>query len=576
MENNYIETMQAEYATDEDSPVYSKFMEYKRAKVDPLKYTSNKDINIKTIDSIYVKNFRSLKERKLELGKHITIITGKNGTMKSSLLGLIAHPFSPSGDDVKDVFGDILKTDMKDVFRLSLEKDKDQYEYFILLTSDKDEKIIEPIRIFLSSDDKRHRVVVSGKNKGDGNFNMKTNYVNLQRLFPIINTQAKETEIQLTDKDKEFLEMAYQQIIQKTEYSKSSTVQEKALKRTLSPKDSYYDYNSISSGEDNLGAILLRLLSFKKLVDEKSKQNMLQGVLCIDEIEASLHPSAVINLFEFLLKFSRKNNIQIVFTTHSLHLMQYCLDRYIKVTNNDEIKINNISTVMVGSDRNYNVVINPEYSNICKELTYNSDKLINLYKVNVLCEDKIAEKFIKTIIKTQKINNAVSFVADEEGIAYSGIIALAKNSKKILEDFIFVVDADVDDEKVSKAKNEALLKLPDRFGFAIEKAVVLYLLELDGTDSFFKDIDMEKGAIENQMTNCDININVEYVKTKAIHYQIDQCKSWCKQNYKIFSKALTRLVRDNEEYYCAFREKIISLINNKRADKSLPPIEQQG
>ncbi|WP_103596087.1 AAA family ATPase [Campylobacter concisus] len=430
MENNYIETMQAEYATDEDAPVYSKFMEYKRAKVDPLNYTSNKDINIKTIDSIYIKNFRSLKERKLELGKHITIVTGKNGTMKSSILGLIAHPFSPSGDDVKDVFGDILKTDMKDVFRLSLDKDKDQYEYFILLTSDKDEKIIEPIRIFLSSDDKRHRVVVSGKNKGDGNFNMKTNYVNLQRLFPIINTQAKETEIQLTDEDKEFLEMAYQQIIQKTEYSKSSTVQEKALKRTLSPKDSYYDYNSISSGEDNLGAILLRLLSFKKLVDEKNKQNMLQGVLCIDEIEASLHPSAVINLFEFLLKFSRKNNIQIVFTTHSLHLMQYCLDRYIKVTNNDEIKINNISTVMVGSDRNYNVVINPEYSNICKELTYNSDELINLYKVNILCEDKMAEKFIKTIIKTQKINNAVSFVVDEEGIAYSGIIALAKNSKK--------------------------------------------------------------------------------------------------------------------------------------------------
>jgi len=571
MENNYIETMQAEYATDEDAPVYSKFMEYKRAKVDPLKYTSNKDINIKTIDSIYIKNFRSLKERKLELGKHITIITGKNGTMKSSLLGLIAHPFSPSGDDIKDVFGDILKTDMKDVFRLSLEKDKDQYEYFILLTSDKDEKIIEPIRIFLSSDDKRHRVVVSGKNKGDGNFNMKTNYVNLQRLFPIINTQAKETEIQLTDKDKGFLAMAYQQIIQKTEYSKSSTVQEKTLKRTLSPKDSYYDYNSISSGEDNLGAILLRLLSFKKLIDDQNKQNMLQGILCIDEIEASLHPSAVINLFEFLLKFSKKNNIQIVFTTHSLHLMQYCLDKYIKSNNNDEIKINNISTIMVGDDRNYNIVINPEYNDICKELTYNSNNLTNLYKVNILCEDKIAEKFIKTIIKTQKINNAVSFIADEEGITYGGIIALAKNSKKRLEDFSCVVDADVDDRKVSDARNEALLKLPDKLGFAIEKAVVLYLLELDGSNNFFANI--EKDAIKNQMTDCDIDIDINNLKGQVPEYKIKQCKSWCKENYTIFSKALTRLVRDNEEYYYAFREKIISLINNKRADKSLPPIE---
>ena len=222
--------------------VYLMFKDYNKAKDSSYGYESNKDIKIKTIDGIYIKNFRSLKDRKLELGKHITIITGKNGTMKSSLLGLIAHPFSPD-DNAKDVFGDYLKTDMSDVFKLSLEKDKERYEYYILLQSDKNEKIIEPIKIYQSSDTTRHRVVVSGNNKGDGNFNMKTNYVNLQRLFPIINTQAKETEIQLTDKDKEFLAMAYQQIIQKTEYSKSSTVQEKTLKRTLSPKDSYYDYN---------------------------------------------------------------------------------------------------------------------------------------------------------------------------------------------------------------------------------------------------------------------------------------------------------------------------------------------
>lgn len=573
MENNYIETMQAEYATDEDSPVYSKFMEYKRAKVDPLKYTSNKDINIKTIDSIYIKNFRSLKERKLELGKHITIITGKNGTMKSSLLGLIAHPFSPSGDDVKDVFGDILKTDMKDVFRLSLEKDKDQYEYFILLTSDKDEKIIEPIRIFLSSDDKRHRVVVSGKNKGDGNFNMKTNYINLQRLFPIINTQAKETEMELTDKDKEFLAIGYQKVIQKTEYSNSSTIQEKALKRTLSPKESYYDYNSISSGEDNLGAIFLRLLSFKKLVNEQSKYNILQGIICIDELEASLHPTAVINLFEFLFSFSKKNNIQIVFTTHSLHLIQYCLNKYINSKNDGEIKINNISTKMVGNDKNYNIEVNLEYNDISKELMYDSDNLTELYKVNVLCEDKMAEKFIKTILKTQKIKKAISFVTDEEGMGYRSIIALAKNSKKVLKDFIFVVDADVGDNIVSSARNEDLLKLPDKFGFAIEKAVVLYLLELDGSDSFFRNIDIDKEDIKKQMTDCDIDININNLKGQAPEYKINQSKSWCKKNYTIFSKALTRLIRDNEEHYYAFREKIISLINNKRADKSLPPIE---
>lgn len=64
---------------------------------------------------------------------------------------------------------------------------------------------------------------------------------------------------------------------------------------------------------------------------------------------------------------------------------------------------------MVG-DRNYRVLVNPDYNDICKELTYNSGSLVDLYKVNIICEDKMAEKFIKTIIKKDNIkkNNYIS------------------------------------------------------------------------------------------------------------------------------------------------------------------------
>ncbi|MBR8462960.1 AAA family ATPase [Campylobacter sp. faydin G-24] len=554
-----------------EEDVYYKFPEYKKSKSKDYNYKTNKDINIKNIDSIYIQNFRSLKDRKIELGRRITLITGKNGTMKSSLLGLIAHPFSPN-ENAKDIFGDSLKTDMSDVFRLSLEKDKERYEYYMLLRSDKDENIMEPIRIYPSSDNTRHRIVVSGHSKGDGNFNMKTSYINLQRLFPIINTKAKEAEIKLTEEDKYFLKTAYQKVIQKTEYSNISPVQEKALKRTLGPKDSYYDYNSISSGEDNLGFIFLKLLSFKKLVDHQNKQNISQGIICIDELEASLHPSAVIELFEFLLDFSKNNNIQIIFTTHSLHLMQYCLNKYIDSKESDDIKINNISTISVGNDRNYNILTTPSYNDICKELTYDRDNLTNLYKVKIICEDKNAKKFIKTIIKTKAIKDALSFLIGDDGMSYGSIIALATNSKGILDDFIFVVDADVDEEKIRRARNNALLKLPDKNNFTIEKSVVLYLLELEGNDTFF--LEYEKEAIKRQMTDCGVDIDTNAIRDKAPEYKINQCKEWCKENSKIFSKALTRLVKDNKEYYNSFRENLISLINKNRENKSLPPILQ--
>ena len=76
---------------EEDNSVYLKFQEYDRAKCDSYKYQSNKDIKIKTVDSIYIKNFRSLKDRKIELGKHITLITGKNGTIGADSTPIFAR-----------------------------------------------------------------------------------------------------------------------------------------------------------------------------------------------------------------------------------------------------------------------------------------------------------------------------------------------------------------------------------------------------------------------------------------------------------------------------------------------------
>ena len=50
--------------------------------------------------------------------------------MKSSLMGLITHPFS-SPNSAKDLHGKPLKTDMRTVFRLSLDKDTDEYIYYL-------------------------------------------------------------------------------------------------------------------------------------------------------------------------------------------------------------------------------------------------------------------------------------------------------------------------------------------------------------------------------------------------------------------------------------------------------------
>ncbi len=47
-------------------------------------YASNKDVKFSKYKGIYIKRFRSLNDCELELGSNITVISGKNGTMKSS------------------------------------------------------------------------------------------------------------------------------------------------------------------------------------------------------------------------------------------------------------------------------------------------------------------------------------------------------------------------------------------------------------------------------------------------------------------------------------------------------------
>ena len=136
-------------------------------------YEKYKDVIIKKIEGVRLSNFRSFKEKNMDLGNIITVISGKNGTMKSTILGLIAHPFS-SPNNAHDAFGNPLKTKHSDVFYLSPEKDSAQYLYYLRISTVDGKMFEEPIRVYKSKNPDgtfRHRVTVGKDNKGGrGNF----------------------------------------------------------------------------------------------------------------------------------------------------------------------------------------------------------------------------------------------------------------------------------------------------------------------------------------------------------------------------------------------------------------------
>ena len=85
------------------------------------------------------------------------------------------------------------------------------------------------------------------------------------------------------------------------------------------------DSNTISAGEDNLFILLTALVSLKYYYESIDSQRLVESVLLIDELDATLHPSFQIKFLKLLSTYAVDYKIQVFFTTHSLTLMEEVL-----------------------------------------------------------------------------------------------------------------------------------------------------------------------------------------------------------------------------------------------------------
>lgn len=543
-------------------------------------YSLNKDVIFDHIQGIYIENFRSFKNREIKLGRYLTVITGKNGTMKSSLLGLIAHPFS-SPNDAKDSFGKALKTDMRHIFKLSFSSDDETFVYYLKAKTNTNKEFAEKVKLYPRAKEDRFRVTVGrDHSEGLGNFFLNTSFIGLNRLYPIIDTKAvasKDSEDdRLSKDDQEWIGNAYNYVIQKSTFAKTEKVSDSITKATYGPVQTYYNFETMSSGEDNLGAIFNKMIAFSK--NRKFEDNKgLNGILCIDEIEASLHPVSQTRLVSFLKKWAYKNNVQVVITTHSLYVIEHCIDLQNKYKDGTtDIVLNNISTVSVGSDNNYNVMINPSYDVLYKELTYKDAEEVDAlnHKVNLIVEDSEAKDYINQILFRKKhIKDSFTFMYNlddgiHKGDGWKTLVGLAKKAKKLLKDSIIIVDPDVTDEALKGCDSEYIFKIPDidSLSLPIEKRIVFFIHNLEGDDEFFAKIKKEKGFLTT--TILDKGIDISNIKTQSTA----NYKRWVTDNRVFFDEALRMYIKRNRTIFNEFEKRLVERINSRRKRYSLPPI----
>lgn len=557
-------------------------MECKPKTKKELGFDYNKLIPIESITAIEIEKFRSFKNRRVELGSQMTLLVGRNGTMKTSLMGLIAHPFS---SESKDAFGRELKTTLKEVFKLSDKYDTDPYSYkLIIKLADSQDYLSEEVRIYYIADKtNRHRVVVSGAEKGDGNFTYNTSFLNLKRLLPLVDTKALpdlDETLTLTHEECSQQKDFYETIFPSSEYASFTAIHEKGHKTTFAPtgESAKYDYSSISSGEDNLGSIFNRLIGFQRAY--KKNQTQGNGIFCIDEFESSLHPVAQLRLFDYLYKWSAIYKVQVVITTHSLHLIQ---NIYFKHQQNLEAKriiLNFVSGAFAGDDNNYNIIQNPDYQSSYKELTLETlESVSESQKINIFCEDDLAITYVKKLIKNQNILKLVSFHSNLNqdttnlGTSYSSLSSLCRNYSLLLQNSLVIFDADVKESVTSQIKDKStFLVLPDVDLLAIERRIICFINELPNNDPFFMKF-WEKTLFRDQMKQAGIvSLTINDIKDES-KVKIESCKKWVNNDLAKFKQYLT--------YYCNklqtrdfFVKSFIEKINTINKRKGLPPINE--
>lgn len=168
------------------------------------------------LKKLVIEKFRALNDVEVEFGEHITVVCGKNGTSKSSILGIAAQIFSFEKDYVdgsslsyRQVAGGLFKSKYSEHFRIS---DKFDVPGSMLVSIDLVDGYTEKpatAKLELMRRGGSPRPVVRNNSTAGGNSNTSRNFthpvihLSLRRLFPIADRDYKVIDFEYLEAHKQ-------------------------------------------------------------------------------------------------------------------------------------------------------------------------------------------------------------------------------------------------------------------------------------------------------------------------------------------------------------------------------------
>ena len=326
--------------------------------------------------------------------------------------------------------------------------------------------------------------------KTEAKFNYPVLYLGLSRLFPIGESQdgtisTKAISFKSEEHHKWFVEKYKSILSMQTDVQEVTnySIGETDKKSGIGVSTDHYDYLTNSSGQDNLGQILLALLSFRKLKEEQG-DSWQGGILLIDEIDATLHPAAQSKLINLLTQEARSNQIQIVVTTHSLSFLRD-ICKQTAYNNHDDAVNNKVELYyLTNANRKLEIKRNPPFTEIESDLMIIS-AVQNSNKTKLYSEDAEARWILKYLVQDYLV------YVDELDITIGcdQLINLYGADLQYFGNTLIVFDGDVTEKqlsKIPKAMRDSLgniLKLPGEK--SPEEMLYEYLLSLGSDHDFW-------------------------------------------------------------------------------------------
>ncbi len=449
--------------------------------------------------SININEFRQFSEKELFLGKYITVLAGRNSTGKSTILSLLGNSSELKKKTVETYTQNQFRAEFSEIIKGSKEFDKTGSNLFQITVLNADNKeVVCDFRTtwqkYGKDDETAERFRLIPKwTKDDGNtteakLERPVLYLGLSRLFPIGESQKigiNKPKIRFdNEQHKKWFIENYTRILsinEKVQSVTSYTIGETDKKSGVGVTTEKYDYLTNSSGQDNLGQILLSILSFKRAY-EKMKSDWKGGLLLIDEIDATLHPVAQNRLLDLLIKEAKNSQFQVVFTTHSISLLKYVAE---KTEHNGDDPNQNIELYyFTTANRKLDIIRNAALHTMENDLMIQG-YIQNNKRVKVYSEDAETRWLFRLLIGKYESNIDILDVQ----VGCQSLMTMYKSDPEYFTRTLIVLDGDVTEETLStvpkpiRDKYRNILLLPGKK--RPEQVIYEYILGLEPDHEFW-------------------------------------------------------------------------------------------